>query len=318
MGKQTTPPWAVILAGGDGVRLRPLTMQVAGDERPKQYCPFIDGETLLDRTRRRMDLLVRFDRQTAVVTRTHEPYYRGLLAELPPGRLLIQPQNRGTAPAIVYAALHVTGLAGADVPLVVTPSDHHVSDDAAFMAYVGRALEMVRARPDLVVLLGIEPTHPEPDYGWIAPDAVPLPMDGEPSFPIRRFWEKPSPREAERLFHGGCVWNSFVMVGWTNAFLDLVAATEPALLDVLDTFAGARHLHRTTHAERRLERAYQRLPVMGFSETVLVPGAARLTVMRVKGVEWSDWGDPRRVLASLRNAGLRPAWLDRVHLAEAV
>ncbi|HEV8141459.1 MAG TPA: hypothetical protein VGQ77_01275 [Methylomirabilota bacterium] len=57
-------------------------------------------------------------------------------------------------------------------------------------------------------------------------------------------------------------------------------------------------------------------PPMGFSETVLVPGTRHLAVLRVKGVEWSDWGHPRRVLASLGRAGLRPAWLDRVQLAE--
>ena len=84
MRERITPPWALILAGGDGTRLRPLTMQVAGDSRPKQFCPLIDGETLLDRTRRRLDLLVRFDHQTIVVTRTHEPYWldRVQLAEV--------------------------------------------------------------------------------------------------------------------------------------------------------------------------------------------------------------------------------------------
>jgi len=309
MRERITPPWAVILAGGDGVRLRPLTTQIVGDARPKQFCAFVDDETLLDRTRRRVNLLVRFDHQTIVVTRPHEPYYRGLLGELPPDRLVIQPENRGTAPAIVYAVLRVMGLAG-DVPLVVMPSDHHVSDDVTFMAHVAAAFDIVRARPDLVVLLGVEPTHPETEYGWITPGTVPLAIDGEPIFPIERFCEKPSARVAEELFHGGSVWNSFVMVGWASGFLDLVGATQASLLHA---FAPP-HLAR---AERRLDRAYRRLPALGFSETVLVPGTARLAVLRVKGVEWSDWGHPRRVLASLGRAGLHPTWLDRVRLPEA-
>jgi mannose-1-phosphate guanylyltransferase len=311
MRECVTPPWALILAGGDGTRLRPLTMQVAGDSRPKQFCPLIDGGTLLDRTRRRLNLLVRFDHQTIVVTRTHEPYYDALSRELPPARLVIQPENRGTAPGIVYPLLHMIDLAG-DTPLAVVPSDHRVSDDAAFMGYVASAIDIVRARRDLIVLLGIEPTHAETEYGWIAPAEVPLALDGESVFPIQRFWEKPSARMAERLFHRGCVWNSFVMVGWISTFLDLVARTNPALFAA---FAPVRR-PTTRDAVQVLERVYRRLPPMGFSETVLVPGARRLAVLRVKGVEWSDWGHPQRVLMSLGRAGLRPAWLDRVQLAE--
>ena len=74
-------PWALILAGGDGARLRPLTRAITGDPRPKQFCPLLDGETLLDRTRRRVNVLARLDQQVVVVTRTHEPYYRYLANE---------------------------------------------------------------------------------------------------------------------------------------------------------------------------------------------------------------------------------------------
>jgi mannose-1-phosphate guanylyltransferase len=79
-------------------------------------------------------------------------------------------------------------LAG-DVPLAVVPCDHHVSDDAAFIGYVAAAIDVVRARRDLIVLLGIEPTHAETEYGWIAPAEVPLALDGKSVFPIQRFWE---------------------------------------------------------------------------------------------------------------------------------
>ena len=211
---QTTAaaPWTLILAGGDGTRLRPLTRQIAGDARPKQFCPLLDGETLLDRTRRRADLLSRPDHQVVVVTRSHEPYYRPLVADLAPGRLVVQSRNRGTAPGLLYPLLRIAELAG-DVPVAVFPSDHFVDDDAAFVGAVRSAVEGVHARPDLVVLLGVEASEPETEYGWIEPAARALPLDGEPVFPIRRFWEKPSAELAADLLTRGCLWNSFVMVG---------------------------------------------------------------------------------------------------------
>ena len=314
MRERETPPWALILAGGDGTRLRPLTSQIAGDARPKQFCAVLDGETLLERTRRRADRLVRFDRQAVVVTRAHEPFYTPLVQDLAPARLVVQPENRGTAPGIVYPLLRVLELAG-DAPVIVMPSDHYVSDDAAFMAYVARAVDAVRARRSLVTLLGVEPSRPETEYGWIAPAEMPLPIDGEPVFAIRRFIEKPDAPTAEQLYHRGCLWNSFVMVGWESAFLDLVAATHPALVAA---FAPLRRVLGMPAEETVAARVYAGLPaVTGFSETVLAAGARRLGVVRVKGVEWSDWGHPRRVLASLGRAGVRPAWLDRVRLAEA-
>ncbi|PYM81692.1 MAG: hypothetical protein DME13_19440, partial [Candidatus Rokuibacteriota bacterium] len=102
-----TSPWALLLAGGDGRRLKPLTRQIAGDPRPKQFCAILDGETLLDRTRRRAELLTRGDQHVVVVSREHEPYYTGLATQLAPDRLVVQPRNAGTAPGILYPLLRI-------------------------------------------------------------------------------------------------------------------------------------------------------------------------------------------------------------------
>ncbi len=127
------PPWALILAGGDGSRLRGLTSQISGDPRPKQFCPIVDGETLLDRTRRRVDLLTRADQQVVVVSRPHEPSYRDLAQELAPDRLVVQPSNVGTGPGVLYPLLRIQRLAG-NVLVAIFPSDHYVSAAAAFIA----------------------------------------------------------------------------------------------------------------------------------------------------------------------------------------
>jgi mannose-1-phosphate guanylyltransferase len=310
-----TPPWALLLAGGDGRRLRTLTRQIAGDPRPKQFCPIFDGETLLDRTRRRADLLTRFDHQVIVVSRPHEPYYAPLARELAPERLVVQPSNAGTAPGILYPLLRIEQLAG-NVPVAIFPSDHYLSDDAVFVGAVAHAVEVVRRRPDVVALLGVEASAPETEYGWIEPGPTPLPLPGEPAFPIRRFWEKPSDRLAERLFERGALWNSFVMVGWVDAFLALTARSAPELVRA---FEPLRKAIGTTDETRVANDLYSQLVAepSGFSDRVLAPATDGLVTTRVKGVEWSDWGHPQRVMATMRRTGWRPTWLGRVELASA-
>lgn len=302
-----TEPWALILAGGEGGRLQPLTEAVLGVPQPKQYCPLMDGETLLERTRRRVDLLARSDRQVVIVTRTHESHYRYLLRELAPGRLVVQPENRGTGVGIVYALFRILELSG-DVPVAVFPSDHYVSDDCAFMGYAARALESLDAVADTLVLLGVEPSHAETEYGWIEPAKSPLWNAGEAIFAIRRFWEKPAAILAGKLLARGCLWNTFVMVGRVSTFLNLVQATCPELLA---PFWRIRVALGSADEAAAVEGVYQQLPAVSFSTSVLVRASRRLATLRVKGVEWSDWGNVRRVVESLRRSGSRPPWFSR-------
>jgi mannose-1-phosphate guanylyltransferase len=305
--------WSLILAGGDGVRLRSLTRAITGEARPKQFCPLLDGETLLEHARRRVDRLSPFDHQAIVVTRSHEAYYAPLVRGLAPGRLVEQPGNRGTAAGLLYPLLRIADLAG-DVPVAVFPSDHFVDDDRAFVAAAAEALDAVQARPDLVVLLGIEPDTPETEYGWIEADDRPLPMDGALVFPIRCFWEKPSAELATTLLARRCLWNSFVMVGRVSAFLDLIAAGAPELVARFQPLCGAIGTWREADVA---DSVYGTLPSINFSEHVLVPGAAHLGTVRVKGVEWSDLGNVERVYATIRRTGGHPRWLDNVPLPVA-
>jgi mannose-1-phosphate guanylyltransferase len=304
--------WGVILAGGDGTRLRDLTRQLAGDDRPKQFCPLLGDETLLAGTRRRVALGIPPARTLVSVTSAHEPFYAPLLADTGAHQIVVQPENRGTAPAILYALLRVSAVAP-DALVAILPSDHFTDDDAAFMAHVGAAFELAAARPDLVALLGIAPDGPETDYGWIEPGPPVGGGRGVALHRVRRFWEKPTPELARTLLAAGCLWNSFVMVGRVATLLGLVGRALPELsraFRVLRPFLG-------TPGEAGAARGvYRDLPATDFSRRVLAASPAQLAVLPVRGVAWSDLGRPERVLALRgRTAG---AWREVTALAGRV
>jgi len=170
--------WAVILAGGNGSRLQPLTT-----------------------------------RTLCVVTRDHERYYRRELSELRPSQLIEQPANRGTAAAIAYSIARV---AREDKKAVVGvyPADHHYEDIDTFRRTVDRAYVAALQRPDLLFLLGTEPDTPEVDYGWIEPGPHIASLD-EDMFQVGRFWEKPSRDVLAAHTHKVAV-ARVPNVGWTD------------------------------------------------------------------------------------------------------
>jgi mannose-1-phosphate guanylyltransferase len=293
--------WAVILAGGDGTRLQSLTRTITGDDRPKQFAPVIGGGTLLDQTRRRVALSVLPGHTMFVVTEKHQRFYQAMAESVSPNLLLEQPANKGTAPAILYSLMRLAAKSpGAIVALF--PSDHYFVDDEEFMAHVDAAFDVIRAQPELITLLGITPSGPETEYGWIEPQRSILANAPRSITRVNRFWEKPDSNLASTLMERGCLWNSFVMVGRVDALLKM---TRTALPDLYLQFSKISSTFETVEERRGLRELYSKIPESNFSHQVLATRPEDLTVMRVGDVGWSDLGEPSRVLSTLARMGVQ-------------
>jgi mannose-1-phosphate guanylyltransferase len=288
-------PWAAILAGGDGRRLKSLTRSVSGDARPKQFCPLFGGQTLLDDTRARVGRSVAEARTLLVVSRAHEPYYREQLAGVPASRLIEQPENRGTT-AAVAATLFRLRRSSPGATIGFFPADHYYRDASVLQRTVETAFALTTIDPQRVIAIGAEATRPETEYGWLEPgDRVP----GAPPGPdatlrtVRGFWEKPTLSVAEHLLARGCLWNTLIVIGRARAFEALLEQTVP---DVWQEFSGRDPGRTAADHAAALRRAYAAIRPSDFSHEVLAASPARLSVLTLPEAGWADLGQPLRVL----------------------
>ena len=193
------------------------------------------------------------------------------------------------------------------------PSDHHISDEEAFAAHINLGFEAAESGSEPVVLLGIKPSNPETEYGWIEPGTQ---IANNPSvFHVRRFWEKPSPDFAAELMERGGLWNSFVMLGRIESYLNLMHRALPHLVSSFESIQPTFF----TGAEREaLLDLYSGIPASDFSQQVLSAHPRALAVLPARHLGWSDLGDAARVLSVLERRSATPAWATRSQLAAAV
>ena len=291
--------WAVILAGGDGTRLRGVTRLLAGDDRPKQFCTFVGNMTLLDRTRHRVAWLIPDERTAVVVTKKHREFFEDVLGEAP--FLLIQPENRGTGPAILYSLLSIRRR-NPRALVAIFPSSHHFVDETVFLTSVESAFQVVGRHSELIVVLGMVPDSPAVDYGWIEPSNPKPRLSAEPMFHVSRFCEGPTFRAAERMFARGWLWNSTVVISSVDALLHLFEHAVPAMFR---SFQPAERALGTSSEAAVLERVYREIEVVDFRTDVFPAYPEAFTVSPVGNSGWIDLGDEMRALALIARTRMR-------------
>jgi mannose-1-phosphate guanylyltransferase len=291
-----------VLAGGDGTRLQELTYRIAGDTRPKQFCHFFGGKSLLGHTRDRIAPLFDDDQTIFVLARAHEPYYRQELGQVPTRNTIVQSANRGTAAALALC-LHAIAQQDEDALVSFFPSDHYYSNYSAFRETVESGVRLIEDYPDSILIVGAEARYPEPEYGWIQPGRTLVDSLVNPLLRVTRFWEKPDPKRAAVLQRRGCLWNTFITIGLVGTFLELLQTTVPHLTRSLE--------HSFINGQ--VDRFYDQIAPVDFSRSVLTQIPGRLVVLRDAASGWTDFGSPRRVTDVLLSQGMHPSWLKPQH-----
>jgi len=287
---------ALLLAGGDGTRLRDLTIQIAGTPIPKQYCRLLHGTSLLEAAISRTRLLFPLERINVIINEDHIDLAKDQVRTLPASNIFVQPLNRDTGPGMVFALLTMEYAYG-DAIVAVFPTDHYVDKDFTFMAHVMRAMNAISYMPDKIALLGVAPDRPETGYGYILP-AGPLKISGN-VFHVDAFTEKPNSENARDIIGRGGLWNTLVMVFRLSRMLELVQEMAPREVGVLLELRSS---------PEKAAALYRTIRPWNFSTQLLAQIPQHLIVLKVSNVFWSDWGTREAIERTYRLLNLPPSW----------
>lgn len=273
--------YAVIMAGGSGTRLWPVSRR----EHPKHTLPLLGDRTLFQTTVDRLSGFWPVERILVVTAANHADALRQQAPHLLWENFLLEPDPRGTASVIGLAA---TVLSKRDprAVMVVLPSDHFIRNKDLFHLVLRVAIEV--ARKNYLVTLGITPTFPATGYGYIQ-RGEPLPEKfAYPVYRVLKFKEKPKEIEAlELLRNGDHSWNSGMFIWRADTILKEFSRQMPSLKESLDHIGEARN-------RQEQEAAIQaEWPVLE-NRTIdygVMENAERVAVLPASGLGWSDIGN---------------------------
>ncbi len=263
---------ALILAGGAGTRLRPLS----SDENPKQFLRIFDGVSLIEKTFDRVSRLVEPSSIFVSTNEQYAPKCAAWLPRLPEANILTEPARRNTAPAIAVCCFAIESIIG-DAVIAVLSSDSYIADEEEFARVLVRAYDFAAAN-DYLVTVGIEPAEPHTGYGYLQ-----LGEEIDPGvFRLQRFAEKPSREIAEEYLRtGGYCWNAGMFVWRASTFRRALEAAAPEIASLADRIVTSGDpAQRVAH--------YEAMPSISI-DFALMEKAPRVAAIR-GDFGWSDVG----------------------------
>lgn len=217
-----------VLAGGEGTRFWPASRP----SRPKQLLALASDRPLLVDTVERAARVVPPERIRILASGDLARAFRAVLPRFPHDGYWVEPEARGTGPALAWAA-HRAFREDPEAVLVSLHADHRIHPDEALAELLPRVAALAR-REALLLTVAVRPDRPETGYGWIRPGASIRDEEGLRAWRVAAFEEKPDPATARAHMDAGYLWNSGIFVWSARTFLEELRAHAPELADPME------------------------------------------------------------------------------------
>lgn len=271
--------YALIMAGGVGTRLWPMSRA----NRPKQALQLVGDRTMFQLSVDRLSPLFKPESIFVVTRAEHAPILAAQVPELPPANFIIEPEGRGTAPAIALAAIHLRHF-DPQAAMVVVTADHYISKEKEFQRTLQAAIQA--AEEGHLVTLGISPSGPSTGYGYIQQGRQRGIAQDLAYYQVERFTEKPDLETARQMVQSGQYsWNSGMFIWLVERVLEEFARQMP------EFYAQLEQVEKTLATpayENTLKHIWPRVAKQTIDYGVM-EGAKDVVVFPVD-IGWSDIG----------------------------
>lgn len=265
--------YAIILAGGSGSRLWPLSRELY----PKQLIALHENKSLLQSTIKRLGSIIDEDKIICITNIKHANDVKFQLRQIDcSGQVISEPMGKNTAPAIACALEYIKQVSKSnDEKVLVLPSDHLIKDTAAFEKTIEKAVSL--ANQDYLVTLGIKPSYPETGYGYIKTE-----NNLSDGYKVAKFVEKPDLKTAEQYVQSGCYyWNSGMFCAKISVWDNEIASFAPEIYKNLKDLSFEKSLNIPYGI-------HEKMPAISIDYAVMEK--SQRCAMAVLESDWNDLG----------------------------